>query len=232
MNNFLYDLTFDESDTTKDRLIKATQYLLAAYGYEATTTRMIANSAATNLSAISFHFDNKENLVRAAMEAASEKLSRHYKVLSDEIRKFLEEPKIDKEKAWDYIDRYLAQRIKRTFNGRASQINIGLVAHENGFPESCQGIMAKVAVKDNEKVLADLIYYVSEKKDRFQAVMIARAIMAAILSYMEKPLLNKELERETGVDLEDYLAVEDYMQDYFMKSIRAAVTVNPLDKLV
>ena len=232
MDTFLYDLKFEESDDTKSRLIKATQYLLAAYGYEATTTRMIANTAGVNLSAINFHFDNKENLVKESIEAAAKNLARYYAKLSDEVREFLAEPKVDKEKAWLYIDRYLAHRIKNTFNGRASQVNIGLVAHENGFPESCQGIMAKIAVKENEKVLADLIEYVSDRKDRFQSTVIARSIMAAILSYMEKPIINKELEQELGVNMDDYLSVEDYMHDYFMRSIKAAVVVDPYSKAI
>ena len=39
----IVDLNFTGKETTQERLIKATQALIAIYGYDATTTRMIAN---------------------------------------------------------------------------------------------------------------------------------------------------------------------------------------------
>ena len=232
MTPFVYDLRFKDTDKTKDRLIKATQYLLSSYGYEATTTRMIANTAKVNLSAINFHFENKENLVRAAVEAAAEKLSEYYKKLSNEIQEFLAEPVIDKDRAWGYIDRFLSQRVQRTFDGKKSYINVGLVSHENGFPESSQNMMSVVAIRDNELILADLIYYVMDHKDRFQAVLLARSVTAAIMTYMEKPILNRELGKEAGIDLEDLDEVQDCMHSLFMKWIEAVAVVDPMKKQV
>ena len=227
MNAFVYELMFDESDSARDRLIKATQYLLASYGYESTTTRMISNAAKTNLSAINFYFEKKENLVREAISEAMVKLSAFYKNLADEIRDFLANPEGGKEKAWEYIDRILYRQISRTLNGKVSYINVGLVAHENEFPMSCRDIMAKAVIKENEVVLADLIDYVSDYRDHFMAVLAARCVTAGIVAYMEKPLLNQELGRVTDVDLDDLERVEDAMHKYFMKSIQSVASVDP-----
>lgn len=221
MNAFVYELKFKDTDTTKDRLIKATKYLLASYGYEAMTTRMIARAAKTNLSAINFYFDNKENLVKEAIIDSTSKLAMYYKELGDEIREFLAKPSKDKERAWAYIEEFLKKRIARNLNGAASFINIGLVAHENEFPESCQDIMARVAIEDNEVLLAKLIDYVSERHDPFRSVLTARSINAAMMTYLEKPLLNRELGKETGIDLEDLEKVEECMYEIFIKGIRA-----------
>ena len=228
MNAFVYELSFSESDTARDRLLKATKYLLASYGYESTTTRMISRAAKTNLSAINFYFDNKENLVKEAITDATVKLAEYYKEFSDEIRDFLAQPEKDREKGWYYIDLFLRKRIKRNLNGSASFINIGLVAHENEFPESCQDIMAKVAIEDNEVLLAELIDYVSDHPDRFRSVLAARSINAAMMTYLEKPILNRELGKETGVDLEDVGQVEDYMYEMFMKTIEAIAVAKPM----
>ena len=64
----IVDLNFTGKETTQERLIKATQALIAIYGYDATTTRMIANTAGVTLSSINFHFGNKEELTKAAVE--------------------------------------------------------------------------------------------------------------------------------------------------------------------
>lgn len=215
------EIKFKDNETTAGRLIKATRVLISKYGYEATTTRMIANLAKVNLSAISFHFGNKENLVREAMIRSSEKLAGYYCTLSDEIRDFLREDN-DKEKAWEYIDRYLNDRIRRMFDYK-SWINIGLISHEQDLPESSRGILAETLIRDNEQVLAELILSVSDKKDRFQAALVSRMISAAIISYIEKPLLNQHMTDAMGVDFSDSQKVTECMHDYFMKSIKAAV---------
>ena len=221
MNAYAYEQMFEESDTTKDRLIKATQYLLATYGYESTTTRKITKLANTNLSAISFYFDNKENIVKEAVQAATMKMAEYYKEKADEIRAFLAEPEVDKDRAWELISESLRRRIRRNLNEETGYINIGLVAHENDFPESSQHIMAKVAIQDNELLLAELIDYVSDHKDHFMSVLVARSINAAMMTYLEKPILNEMLGKEAGVDLYDIEKVEKAMHEYFMKSIKA-----------
>lgn len=214
------EIKFKDNATTADKLIKATRILISKYGYEATTTRMIANLAKVNLSAISFHFGNKENLVREAMVSSSEKLSKYYCELADEVRVFLKEDPDNKEKAWEYLDSYLSDRIRRMFDEK-SWINIGLISHEHDLPETSRGIVAETLIRDNEQILAELILCVSKKKDKFQAALIARMISAAIISYIEKPLLNQHMEAAMEIDLQDTKAVSDAMHEYFMQSIKA-----------
>lgn len=228
----IIDIEFNDSETTPERLIKATQALIAVYGYDATTTRMIANLAKVALSAINFHFGNKENLVRAAMVDAAEKLETFYSRLTNEVRSFLKKEPENKEKAWSYLDRFLTDRIRSAFDYKASWINIGLAEHENGLPETSRGLMAQTAVKASEQVLAELIIAISDKKDRFQAALISRSINAAIMSYCEKPLLNQYLEEAMDVPLSDERRVEECLHDYFMKSIAAAVVVDPRGRVL
>lgn len=228
----MIDIRLDGCETTQDRLIKATQALIAVYGYDATTTRMIANLANAALSAINFHFGSKENLVKAAMEQAAMQLEKSYGKLAVEIREFLKVQPVDKERAWAYLDRFLADRIRRAFNYDASWINIGLAEHENGLPESAKGIISQVAVHTSEQVLAELILAVSDKKDPFKAAVISRAINAAIMTYTEKPLLNRYLGESMGLDLGDHEQVGDYLHDYAMKSIASAVIIDPRTKQI
>lgn len=223
MNNTEINITFNDSDTTADKLIKATQALIATNGYDATTTRMIANLAGVNLSAINFHFGNKESLVQEAVQKAAADLGVHYNKLADEIRVFLQKEPVEKEKAWEYIDKFLKNRIRRAFDLKNSWINIGIAERENSLPESSKGLMAKIAIDGSEKVLADLILAVSDNKDIMKAALMSRAISAAIMSYSEKPLLYKYMQESFAINLEDKEKVEAVLHDYFMKSIAASV---------
>jgi AcrR family transcriptional regulator len=213
-----------KTDTTREKLIKVTQYLLAKYGYEVATTRLIAKTAGVSLSAINFHFETKEKLVHAAVSDAAEQLEAVYSRMTEDMRAFLATEGAGPEKAWGYIEELITRTIHMTFNRRdISLINIGLVEHENGFPKSCQGIMSRVAIKYNENVLAGLITVAMKEKNHYQACVIARSISAVVMSYMEKPLLNREFKKISGEDMEDRDRMEKYLHTYFMQSIRAAV---------
>ncbi|MGN0908526.1 MAG: TetR family transcriptional regulator [Succinivibrio sp.] len=68
---------------TRKQLVRAAIELFGEHGFEATSTRAIAQRAGCNLGLISFHFGSKQNLyeevreeVRREMESGSRKLSR------------------------------------------------------------------------------------------------------------------------------------------------------------
>ena len=60
--------------TTRRRLIECAIEVFGAYGFEATTTRMLVQRAGTQLTAISYYFVNKEGLYRAAAEHIAQTL--------------------------------------------------------------------------------------------------------------------------------------------------------------
>ncbi|MGN0775671.1 MAG: TetR/AcrR family transcriptional regulator [Candidatus Ventricola sp.] len=226
----IVDLQFTGNETTQERLIKATQALIASYGYDAMTTRMIANTAGVSLSAINFHFNNKEELTRAAVTQAAEQLSRSYMKAAAEVREFLDKKPVDREAAWGVLDRFLTRRIRRALNYEKSWINIGIAEHENGLPESSRGIMADVAVSTSEAVLAELIEAVSVRPDPYMAMIMARSINATMMTVIEKPLLLSKLAEKMELDIGDRDKMEMALHDYFMRAIEANVTRHPWQK--
>ncbi len=222
------NICFEENETTKDRLIKATQALIATMGYDSMTTRMIAKVAGVSLSAISFHFENKEILTREAVKKAAEDLKEAFSPLTEEIKDCLAQNPVDKELAWTLIDRFLASRMYRSMREDISWINIGIAEHENGFPESSRGIMSKVAVEEGEELLARLILAVSDAPDIKKAMIISRSINAAMMSYLEKPLILNHLAESLGTEVGDASETADLLHDFSMEAIRSAV-VNPMN---
>lgn len=226
----IVNLNFTGKETTQERLIKATQALIAIYGYDAMTTRMIANTAGVTLSAINFHFGSKEELTKAAVTKAAEDLCEAYSHRACEARRFLKQKPVDKEEAWGYLDRYLTDRIHHAMDYKKSWINIGIAEHENGLPESSRGIMADVVVKTSESVLAELIEAVSVRPDPYMAMLMARSISADIMTMMEKPVLLNKLAEYMDIDIGDKMQLETAMHDYFMRSIEANVSRHPWQK--
>jgi AcrR family transcriptional regulator len=55
------------SQATRERLLKATESLFLAHGYDGTSARMITAEARANLAAINYHFGGKEGLFQAML---------------------------------------------------------------------------------------------------------------------------------------------------------------------
>lgn len=68
--------TNERSEATRRRLIDAGTQLFSTYGYEATTTRALADAAGANLAAIPYHFGGKDGLYKAVAQAIVEDLDR------------------------------------------------------------------------------------------------------------------------------------------------------------
>ncbi|TLF49106.1 DUF1956 domain-containing protein [Halomonas urmiana] len=64
------------SPDTRDRLIQAGIRLFGEFGFEATTTRGLAEAAGANIGSIAYHFGNKRGLYLAASRYIAEQLRR------------------------------------------------------------------------------------------------------------------------------------------------------------
>ncbi|MFG6157808.1 CerR family C-terminal domain-containing protein [Halomonas sp. 1390] len=62
------------SSDTRDRLIQAGIRLFGEHGFEATTTRALAEAAGANIGSIAYHFGNKRGLYLAAARHIAEQL--------------------------------------------------------------------------------------------------------------------------------------------------------------
>ena len=82
-----------EKVNTKDKLIRAGIKLFSKYGYAATSTRMIAAEAGVNLSAIAFHYTNKECLYQACLNYIVEKIREYYSPIREKIEINPKEPR-------------------------------------------------------------------------------------------------------------------------------------------
>ncbi len=59
--------------TTKENLLRAATKIFAAKGFNGATVKEIADEAGVNVSLVSYHYNGKENLFRACVQAYGEK---------------------------------------------------------------------------------------------------------------------------------------------------------------
>jgi len=72
-------------------LLKASIDVFGRFGFDGSTTRMLADTAGVNLQAIPYHFGSKEGLYIASAEYISETISSHVSHVREEVRSRLAE---------------------------------------------------------------------------------------------------------------------------------------------
>ena len=68
---------------TKDSILNAAERLFAERGYEATSLRAITTAAGVNLAAVNYHFQSKNQLLRALFTRGMQRLNRERTALLD-----------------------------------------------------------------------------------------------------------------------------------------------------
>lgn len=81
-------------ETTRQALIMAGLDLFGEHGFEATSTRMLAERAGANISAIPYYFNGKEGLYRAVVEYIAGRVGKSVGVVYTTIQKTLAEDAI------------------------------------------------------------------------------------------------------------------------------------------
>ena len=95
---------------TRDRLIQAAIEIFAENGFDATTTRMLADRARVNLSAIPYYFRSKEGLYQAAVEHIADVLGARLDPFVEELAA-LSEKGLDPETARPLLQEGLATMV-------------------------------------------------------------------------------------------------------------------------
>lgn len=189
----------EDKASTKKKLLRAGIKLFAEYGYAATSTRMIATEAGVNLSAISFHFTNKECLYVACLEYVHKKVMDYYESSYAEIEEAFQSDKMDEEAAFHYLGKMIDQQIEVAFN-KKYQNTLALIYWENKEIDYVRPLSSAVFERQ-EFAMARLIMVLAPKITEKQAVLASRQINGSIIAFGEHGNL---------VQLEE----EDYEVDY------------------
>ena len=160
---------------THRRLLDAAATLFARHGYRKTTVRAICDAADANISAVKYHFGNKEELYNATFDHARARSNEtNPYVLMDKDRNFhADEP--PERRLYLFIRTMLEHQFR---NGQPTELT-QLMSHEMMHPTSALDRLIEVSVK---RVYAGLIQIIKDlaPKDTTdkQARMLAMSVSA------------------------------------------------------
>lgn len=215
----------EQTTSTRHRLILAALRLFSKFGYDATSTRMIAQEAGVNLSAISFHFSGKESLHTACLEFVAERTREYYQDVSDKIAQLLSADTVTLDEVYACLTEIVAMQINAAF-GRQYRTSVKLIYWEQ--INSLEGYhpVTSILFEKIERSMAELIAKVTGMPYE-KAYIASRYLNGSIISFGEHSrLVQYALGNEDNLDQELHPWIRKEIADYCDTIIRKVLSLD------
>lgn len=207
------------SPATKEKLIHAAISLFSKYGFDSTTTRMVAKEANVTLSSISFHFGTKENLYKESLEYVAKYISNAYNPIYSKIETLYGYNEISRESAWDLICELIDHQLYVAFDFPNNDFLTLLYWEQMYHPDNYFPI-TEVIYQKAEHALALLLMEYTGIKDYQWAIIISRTINGSIISHGEHPLFLKQALSMDDTEKAPPSHIKESVRSYILNSIR------------
>ena len=172
----------------KGRLFETGIRLFSLYGYEGTTTRMVAAEAGVNISTISYYFGGKEEFYRAVLQHTAEIIERSYNDIYPATRARLDSGQMTRQEALDAIILLISRAI-HVYIERPYLRTFPLIRWENFHHPGGDTPIAEVLIRVKDILLTDLLGVYRPELTQENREVLSRLINGSIMSYADTPLL-------------------------------------------
>jgi len=170
--------------TTRNAILDAAEQLFAEHGFEATTTRMLAQASNTNLAMISYHFGGKEKLMEAL-------LRRRMQDTGTALQQAMDAPNISATEKMKLIaDAYLEKVVRKD---RCITRIMSRELSLDSRPASME--VASNVIMENRRRIAEVIRQgiATGEFRKVDPEMCTHMLMGAIMQYNMSPYLSIRL---------------------------------------
>lgn len=212
------DTVNNEDGSTRGRLLQIGMKLFAEYGFDATTTRMIAQAAGTNIATMSFHFGNKEGYYHEVLVYTAKQVASHYEPLGKRIREANETQDMTPAMAWNFIEEYVDLVLSIVANLKETE-PLSLLFHEQNRHPFDDYPITQVVCKEAEILLKNLLLTYWKSQDEQKAAVISRIINGSLITLGEHPIfIRRTLNMADDSVLPE--AIINEIREYTLNSIR------------
>lgn len=153
--------TNERSDATRRRLIEAGMDLFGLHGFDATTTRALADAAGANLAAIPYHFGGKDGLYRAVAQAVIDGLNEQMTGFLDAVQREMDEGVASPHQAMALIERLMSDFSEIVLLRPEAERWVCFVMREQMEPTEAFSILYDSPIKRMRDMFAKLLSHVS-----------------------------------------------------------------------
>ncbi|WP_164885361.1 CerR family C-terminal domain-containing protein [Geovibrio thiophilus] len=211
----------NKGERTKLSLIEAGIELFGEHGFTATGTRMIAEKAGANISAIQYYFGGKEGLYRAAVVHIAESIGGYINPLAAEIRKEFEKSAAGREVAAVCIKKAVTGLMNMMIKSEGPRRWSLIILREQAKPTAAFDILYESVMKEAHGLLSRIIAAgTGIEPDSAEAHLRAHAVIGSVLVFLSA--------RETALRR---LGTDDYTEEHLrlLDMLLPAMAVSTLD---
>ena len=187
---------------SRQRLLEAAVDVFGKYGFEASTTRMIASKAGANIAAIPYYFNGKEGLYRAVVTHIVEKIEANAGATFRETSDLASDKNLSRKRALRALETLLEPIINFMVGSQEAPRIARIILREQIDPSSAYDIIFSRVMKPFISNIAAFLTTASKNISPREARLRAMAIMGQIMVF--------RVARETAVRL---VGIKGYTQD-------------------
>jgi AcrR family transcriptional regulator len=179
--------------STKESLLSVGVDLFARYGFDATTTRMIAKAANANIAAISFHFGSKETFYNEVLSYVAEYMKGYFAKLGSKVSTARESGPVAPELAWEFIGEYVDLILAISRESVHPEYLILLFREQMINAPNAACPLTRVLCENAEAVLSGLLEDYWRDSNKETCDVVSHAVTGAVISLGDHPMFLRYL---------------------------------------
>jgi len=179
------NLSGKRADSTRLALIDAGLELFGEYGFKATTTRMLADYAGANISAIPYYFGGKKGLYLEVMEYITDRVQENFGNLGESVGALLEKHPVNKSDALEALKILVRTMAKLFVASDEPKAWVQLIMREQARPTEAFDIIYKRQMIHIQQMYASLIAACTGlEPDSLEVKLRCHALIGQILVFI------------------------------------------------
>lgn len=204
---------------TRGRLLEAGVDIFGKHGFDAATTRMIANKAGVNVAAIPYYFNGKEGLYQTVVSHITGKLESQVETTLIEIEKWVAGGQLNRDQALVLLEKLLEKMISFMVGSPEAPRFARIVLREQLYPSSAYDIVFNRIMVPMINAVAKMVAKATGETPTRVANLRALSLIGQIIIF--------RVARETMVralGMEGYSSEETTeIRDVILEQTRAAI---------
>lgn len=176
----------NRGEETRELILSAALDLFGEFGYDGTSTRMIAAKAKANVAAIGYHFGGKEELYKAVMMSIMQGGDKYLGEFLEESSQYFDKvSKVSKAKSFEMLDA-LTNRLAEMFvESQESKSWAKLIIREQANPSSVFNILYENKIKPLQQIYCKLVSSVlGLSESNIEVKIISHSLFGQVLAFV------------------------------------------------
>lgn len=212
---------------TRERLLEAAIDVFGRYGYDAATTRVLAQAAGANIASISYYFESKEGLYRAVVSSIVEKIQEQVAGSDRTLLQRRPSGPRRREQALELLEQILERIIDFMVGSPEAPRVARIIIREQLYPSAAYDVIFIGFMEPMLERLAQLIVVITGRDSLRTATLRAMALFGQVMAFrVARETLVRALDCE-GYSQRELEEVRQVILEHTRSALRSFFEIEP-----